>query len=287
MPPGRLSAIVIFFSIGVTIAAPVTRADEPGAGDKKSAKSPNVGKKSKKNSKADADSKPGDRSGRAVRERTAKRGKVPRHLAVSGLKKVIDDATFDAMSFEDFAEWIGRTTGANVVVRWTMLEPLEILPTTPITFSAKKIKLRELLARVFDHLAESRPGLELAAKADGNVLTISSRKDLNSTRLTRSYDVQDLLVSAPNFTGLGIDELGLGGADSFRVSGASADEAATQRPDPAVRKLIEVIQKHIEPRSWKIAGGKGAIRFHRGRLVIYNSLEVHQRIAGALAASKS
>jgi hypothetical protein len=219
-----------------------------------------------------------------------KKTRPPKNLAVKAMRMVIKDAEFEDMTFEEFTEWLSRTTKANVVVRWKLLEKEGIERDYPITLKRKDVRVRKLLLLVFDMLTEDLRSVELAAKADGNTIIISTRKDINTKRITVVYDVQDLLIVVPNFTGPGIGELGVGKRKGFQISGSGGGGGGKGRKEKKTRdpvqQLIDAITTHIQPLSWKVNGGKGTIVHYKGQLVIYNNVEVHNQLAIALGAKK-
>ncbi len=207
---------------------------------------------------------------------------MPRNLAVRAMEMVIEEAEFKDVTFEDFAEWLERTTKANVVVRWKVLEKAGVERDRPITIKEKNIKLRKLLSLVFVQATEDLRDVELAAKADGNTLMISTKTDINARLITRVYDVQDLLVSVPDFTASTFGEIRTGRRVGDRFLEATGGEKPRSPSEPA-DELIKVITAHIQPLSWKLNGGKGTIRHYKGRLIIRNNIEVHQELAGYLS----
>ncbi|MCZ6817228.1 MAG: hypothetical protein O7F76_11130 [Planctomycetota bacterium] len=230
--------------------------------------------------------KPGET--KPPKKKKPKKPKPPKNLARKVLKTVVDNAEFDDLPFTDFVDWLGRQTKANVVVRWKRLEAEGVERDIPIFLKRKNIKMSKLLRLVLDQVTEDLPDVQLAFRADGNVLTISTRKDLNAKLVVRTYDVQDLLLYVPNFQGRGVDldGIGRGGARGVQRSG-DGNGGEIKDPyaglDARTRKLIMVITTTIEPDSWRINGGKGTIRFFQGKLVIRNNLDVHRKLAGALA----
>ncbi len=233
------------------------------------------GQTTSKPPKARAGAKSSGKAGKA-------QGKTPKNLARKALKLVIENAEFEDMTFEDFVEWLGRETKANVVVRWKIVEKEGVERDAPIYLKQKNITVRKLLPLVFRQVTEDLDGVELAARTDGNILLISTRKNLNAKMVVRTYAVRDLLMHIPNFESQRsqIDGRGAGPVAGRRGAGGAGDPYA--KLDARTRKLIAVITGAIEPGSWQINGGRGTIGYFRGRLVIRNSLEVHQRIAGAL-----
>ncbi len=223
--------------------------------------------------------------------------RIRRDLAAMGLRMVIEDATFEEMTFEDFTEWLARTTEANVVVRWRVLEKGGVERAFPIYVKQKKIRVRKLLQIVFSQVTEELHSVEIAARADGNTLIISTRKDINTKRVTRVYEARHMMLLIPDFGGPAAPEPGSGGASggsgtggitksgrgggSRRSRGPATGGGTSERQpdvDAETQRLIDAITQTIQPLSWKVNGGKGTIRYFQGKLVVYNNLEVHQSL---------
>lgn len=230
--------------------------------------------------------------------------KPPRGLAFKALRMNIENARFDGMTFEEFAEWIERTTQANVVVKWNVLEEVGVSRDAVIHLKLKNVSIRKLLQLAFSEVTRDTDGVELAVKADDNTLTISTKRDLHSELVTRLYDVQSLLIIVPNFAGQGVGDpttgrsagggrrvgggiaAGGGGGGSGRGggggrSGGRGGESKSDTTEQLADRLIQMIVSNIEPDSWAVNGGKGTIAFYKGQLVVRNNLDVHERLGGA------
>lgn len=266
----RMSAVTFVLSLTASvIAAP---------SDTKPQKKNKVTKKIQKDQRKDGRSRKRKPS---VKRSSRRSTRNPKNLAVKAMKMVIEDAEFVDMTFEEFTEWLARRTRANVVVRWNVLKELGIERDHAIALKRRDIAVRELLVLVFRQVTEALPAVELAAKADGNILMISTRKDINAKRMTRVYDIKNLLISIPHFTGSKIEDIDIGDNDNFRIRNPRLKEKG-RTPNAEAQHLIDLITRHVEPLSWKINGGKGTIRYYKGRLVVYNSLEVHQQLGGVV-----
>ena len=145
--------------------------------------------------KGKAGAKSSAKSGKAGKTKI----KTPKNLARQALKLVIGSAEFEDMTFEDFVAWLGRETKAYVVVRWKIVEKAGVERDAPIYLKRKKITVKKLLPLVFRQVTEDLEGVELAARTDGNILLISTRKNLNAKMVVRTYPVRDLLMQIPNF----------------------------------------------------------------------------------------
>ena len=235
-------------------------------------------------------SEKGDKADQKKRKAAA-----PKNLAIKAMKTVIKNAEFKEMAFEDFVEWLGRKTKANIVVRWQILEKAGVERDYPIILKRKNITIRDLLPLVFRQVTEDLRDVELSAKAGGNTLVISTSKDIKAKLLLKTYDIQDLLVTIPNFAGIMVFDPESGRRGGCRVrtcvrgSGGGGSQARTENspqnqpqgdiPKPA-RKLIDIITTQIRPLSWRVNGGRGTILYFKGRLVVRNTYEVHEMIGG-------
>lgn len=213
--------------------------------------------------------------------------KPVRNRAVQAMKIMVENAEFDEMPFEDFVEWLERVTEANVVVRWKVLESAGIEKDRPLTLKQKNIPLGKLLPMAFDNLTRDIEGVEIAAKASGNILLITTRADLNSKMLTRSYDIESLRIVVPDFKGrqANLDGVGQGPAGRPRGGALAGGGGSTQggaSADAETQRLIAVITSMIDPPSWKVNGGKGTITEFKGNLIIRNGEEVHDALEAML-----
>lgn len=200
---------------------------------------------------------------------------VPPNAALRAMKLQTEQAEFKDMPLVDFFEWLQRETKVNVVVRWKVLAKAGIPQEQPLTLRVEGVTIRKLLELVFAQVAGGDEKKQLSALAEDNTLIVSTRADINAQLVVRTYDVQDLLFTVPNFPGRSP-----GGAARPTERATVRGEAAAESDE--ARRLIEMITKNIEPASWKVNGGAGTIILFRGQLVIRNCAEVHQILAELL-----
>ena len=207
-----------------------------------------------------------------------------RNRAVQAMKIVVENAEFDEMPLEEFVEWLERLTKANVVVRWKVLESAGIAKDRPLTLKQKNIPLGKLLPLAFEALTSGLEGVEMAAKAHGNVLLITTRADLNSKLVTRTYDIEALRVVVPDFHGnrANIDAVGQGGRQQGGAVQSGGGGGSNPNIDAETQRLIDVITSTIDPPSWKVNGGKGTITVFKNNMIIRNSEEAHDAIESLL-----
>lgn len=227
-----------------------------------------------------SDDKPSGKKSDSENKSGSKR-KPPKNLAVKGLAMVLKDVEITDMTLDEFAEWLGRKTKANVIVRWKLLEEVGIEPDYPIAIKTDRIRVRDLLSFLFRRMHEEDPSVELAIMADDNTFIISTRADFANKRVVRTYDVQDMLVAIPDFQADARFDLLIDAGRSLEANmqQGSARDADEQK---AADELIRLVTTHVIPASWQVNGGKGTIRYFKGRLVVNNSLEVHQLLGGAV-----
>ncbi len=222
---------------------------------------------------------------------------------------------FEEAPLRDVLDSLSQLLQINVVVRWEELQRAGVTRDKPVTVSLRNLRLDQALWVIMNEAAG--PDVRLAYRADADVLLISTADDLESHMVVRVYDVQDLLfrpleeasmqvgrerevVTGTTATvaegavaatpvvgrvrsGVGINGPGGFGPTSFGQGGGDPDDDddVNQDPDVIMQQLINVITTTIEPESWDINGGRGAIRPFGGRLVVRNTYLVHQAIGGA------
>jgi len=233
-------------------------------------------------------------------------------LAVSQLlSRRIERIEWDERPFDEVIDWLQGLGPINVVVAWRALDAETVTRDTPVTLRMKEATVGAVLKEVLSQLSEDG---SLRYRAAGSTLTISTREDFNRVLYVRMYDVSDLVHPTPDFRGPGPGPLGgglaggmngMGGAGAGvggglgtgAMSGGGFGEgyaSGTQKGGNAgagngatieerLEQLADRIKKTIEPDSWEDKGGRGTIRLFQRRLVVRNTVEVHERIGGPIA----
>lgn len=143
------------------------------------------------------------------------------------------------------------------------------------------------------------PDVRLAYQVEDGLMLLSTAEDLENVMVTRVYEVSDLLVRVPRFSGPRLDltrapQFGAsgGGPTPFVADSGGAREPGPASPDvglsssPLMERLIDLVVNTVEPQSWSQRGGRGTIGAYQGCIVVHNSLLVHQRLGGYLPAAK-
>ncbi len=240
--------------------------------------------------------------------------------AAAMLSARIPDVNFQEAALEDVVTWLRDTMNVNIIVRWKELEFLGVERTKPITLDVRNLRASQVLSIVL----EQAGGVDarLAYRADRDMITITSARDLDSGMFVKVYEVNDVIfepLREPYFSvarehdfvetvqpvvAAGavavqpvVRKLRSGVTINGPTTGAfpNPGEGLNYGNDPeqqdndtnnrerSMRELINVITATIEPETWDVNGGRGSIRAFRTMLVVRASPLVHQQIGGALA----
>lgn len=213
---------------------------------------------------------------------------------VAMLQKRVSDAAFADMPLESFFNWLGERTGALVVVRWKTLEESGFTREMPVTFKAEGKRLWRVLWAM-TNTVEGAPGERLAFEASGDSFLFSTHRDLMREMVTISYDVSPLLHPEVDFLPGNVEipvRAIVKRAASAPPLPSPGDGPSVQPPrpvvsightDPELMQIMELILNTVEPDSWEMngMGGRATIfPYKRDRLIVRNSLYVHQLIGG-------
>ncbi|NNM84790.1 MAG: hypothetical protein HKL96_03415 [Phycisphaerales bacterium] len=208
--------------------------------------------------------------------------------------------------FENVIDTLRSETGTNIVVNWSALEAAGVEKTTPVTLTLRDVPFKKVLQTVLQQV-QGGGGTQLGYSIDEGVITISTHDQLAQQQVVRVYDIQDLLVQAPNFKdfptfnlqsatqnstaqvsstgGGGIGNAG-GGGGLFGGGGGGAGGAGAstgQSRKDLVSEITKLIENTVDRNSWVDNGGTvGTIRELNGQLVINQAPGDQQKIAALL-----
>ena len=211
------------------------------------------------------------------------------------LRKRVESVDWDEATFEEVLDWLDDESEGkvNVIPRWNALELEDVNRDRIVTLKLKNVTIAEVLTELLDQLSETG---EVTFRGSRNALRISTRQDFNRKLELRIYDVTDILFRNPDFsesapeidlqqqTG-GAQGGSSGGEPIFRSSGGQSSEELGQEgendPEKILEDLVTLIQEAVAPETWEEAGGRGRVKgFNKRQLVVLNSVEVHEMIAG-------
>ena len=211
---------------------------------------------------------------------------------------------FEGNKLVNVMDYFRNTTGVNFFVNWAALEAAGVEQDLAITLQLNNVPAEQALKLV---LQQAGAGAELEpigfSIIDG-IVTISTQRDLQKTTDTRVYDIRDLLVQVPNFTGA--PEFDLNSALSNTSSGGSSggaqssttlfDDADAQGEQPTREELVEQITTLIQDTigiqsQWAAYGGEvSSLRELNGNLIIKSTPDNHRdivRLLGQLRAARA
>lgn len=224
-------------------------------------------------------------------------GRESSQAALRLLRTPVDKVEWLDSPMEEVVDWL-RDKGegrVNVIPRWGQLNVEGVDRDTLVTLQINNTTVAQVLNEVLEHIS---PDGEVRYQAMGNTLRISTKADFDRKMFLKVYDVTDILFIVPNFgrTAPNIDLQrtntggggggGGGGQSVFQGgSGGSQEESGQQTEQEFEKKLQDlrkIIEETVEPNSWDTAttGGRGRIRVFNRSLIVYNTIEVHEKIAG-------
>jgi len=222
--------------------------------------------------------------------------------AAALLSKHVDSVDWVETTFEEVIDWL-RDLGedqVNVIPQWSALGIDSVGPESLITLQLKNVVVADVLNEVLSQLSEDDT---LAYHAVRNNLRISTKQNFDRKMYVRVYDVTDILFRVYDFgeeapqidlqQSSGNSGGGSGGGSGQSVfSGGSSGGGQQQGGEQAEQELEEqlellktLIETSIEPATWATTGtgGQGNIAIFNRSLVIYSTIDVHEKIAGWFA----
>ncbi len=230
-----------------------------------------------------------------------------REAASDLLRQRVASVNWNDATFEEVLDWVkdqgeGRV---NIVPKWGPLGIESVTRENVINLQLNNTTIADVLNEVLDQLTEDG---QIQYRGIGNKLTISTKQDFERIMYVRVYDITDMLFRVENFgedaplidlkKGGGNKGGGGGGGQSVFTGGSSGGQKGQstdqleQENEERLKKLRELIEQTIAPESWDLAGsdsavaqtsgggGRGRIRVLNTSLIVRNTIEVHEMIAG-------
>ncbi len=234
------------------------------------------------------------------------------------LNREIPEVGFDQEPFEDVLDWFRAQGLKNIVVHWQIVEDAgDIDRSTPVELRVSELSVWEMLDLVLSTVSDSAsvPEGRLSYRIINGLIRISTREDFAGEIVVRTYDVENLLQAlifyddAPTVSvagtgsggggegggrgpggggrgpggggrGPGGGGSGPGGDGSIFEGGGGGDLIDFQGiREEQVEKLMALILS-INPSSWFVNTGSGTVSEFRGKLIIAQTIEMHEIIGG-------
>jgi len=215
-----------------------------------------------------------------------------------GLMTKIPRLNLTDIEFKDAVDFLRNVSGVSILVSWGALEVVDITKESPINVVLKNVTAGRALRAVLENVGGGVT--ELGYNIDEGVVTISTKDDLAKKTGIRVYDIRDLIYRIPNFSGPRI-ELSMSGAGNAGNNGSGdsggglfddegtdgeggdGEEAEGLTKAEIILKIIELIQKSVDPTSWQPNGEIGSVLELHGQLVITQTPDNHTAIRGLIA----
>ncbi len=207
---------------------------------------------------------------------------APAASARAALNRVLPDLNFAGVTLADAIDFLRDVSGANIHVNWQALESVGVGRDAVVNLRMRNVPLRKVLQLA---LREAGTGDLLTYYVDEDIIEITTKELADEQLFTRVYPVDDLIMEVPDFIGPDFQLQGssVGGSGSgqppFSDLGNNEDTGKTRNERAA--ELIDMIQATIEPDTWDVNGGRAAIRFFNGSLVVTAPRSVHEALGGA------
>jgi hypothetical protein len=227
--------------------------------------------------------------GRTIRERQSLRALGQPSQIQQWMNQNVESVSFDEELFEDVIRWLRERPGdVNIVVEWNVMEGLGVDREMPITLELKNVPLYKVLNLV---LKQAGADVPLGYRGEDNILTITLEEELNAPKnfVIRTYQVTDLVRTFINFDNAPSIRLSNlqqttsgGGGSASNLFSDDDDDEETEELEERVQAIIDMLVETVEPESWSQNGGQGTATAVRDVIIVNNSIEVHEKIGGAV-----
>jgi len=162
------------------------------------------------------------------------------------LKMTIQKFNFSDVDLKDVISFVREYTGTNVVVRWKVLQSIDVGPGLKVSMDLRDVTVETALKTMLRDVSLPVVNLTLTYAIKDGVLVISTSQDLNKNT-TVVYDVSEIVEGAEesHITGLGnsLVPLGVVLSDVQLVKGSlivSADASQHEK----IREMIDQVKKN-------------------------------------------
>lgn len=228
------------------------------------------------------------------------------------LNSTLPEVKFDGVALGDALDFLRDVSGINMTVNWKALEAAGVTKDTPVTLRLRNISARKAMEMV---LAEAGGSSALTYDVDEGVVEITTKELADQRMYTKVYPIEDLIMEIPDFTDAPIFDLtslsnqnsggggyggagggvgggggyggGGGGSGSGGLFGNSSSQQNRQQQtgktkQERAQELVDLIRSTITPDVWQENGGKAAIRYWSGNLIVTAPRSVQEAIGGPL-----
>lgn len=186
-------------------------------------------------------------------------------LANAATRKILDKvgiADFDDVPFNKILEKLSKDSGVSIVANWTVLEQAGIKMDCKITLHIKNKSYKTCLRILLEIAGGVTP---VTYVVQDGVVKVSTAENLAMTRVTRIYDVREILAN-----------------DQLETSGKEVEAGA--------KRLAKELMNSVASDSWKTSDpevdfnwGGGEVNFIGGNLIVTQSMDIQDEVAEYLS----
>jgi hypothetical protein len=228
--------------------------------------------------------------------------------AEPGIREILSqriDVSFQEAPLADVLQYLRDALNVQIVTKSGPLEASGVSLDVPVTLELKSVRANLALELILS----AASGDLLSYHTRDNLIIITSKDDLTNTLTTRIYDVRTLNAAGADaamgagggssLAGAGMSNMMSGGMSggmrggmdsrSMMGMGGMRGGGSSQQMELPVSEnpLVEIVASMIEPQSWEVSGGPGAIRSFNGLLIVRQSDRIHSQIEDLLNEMRS
>ena len=200
----------------------------------------------------------------------------------AALGRTVPDLNLTGVTLGDAIEFLRDVSGANLHVNWQALEAVGVGKDTQVNLHLRDIPLRKVLQLI---LREAGSGDLLTFYIDDGIIEVTTKELADQDMITKIYPVDDLIMEVPDFDNAPDFQLqgsstggGGGGGNLFGGNLGDGESNNTKTRAERAAELIDIIQAVIQPDVWDVNGGRAAIRFLNGSLIVTAPRSVHEAL---------
>jgi len=197
---------------------------------------------------------------------------------------------WDNEPLEPILEWC-QERYINLIIDWNRLDTAGVDRHMPIRLELKGKTIKTIINNILDQIEEP-----LRCYTINGITKISTKQYYDDQKFIFVYNVDDILMHIPNFTGpvISISDSGGGGAAAISIgqgqgqggqsnpfSDSSSEEKKEISKEENAKNLVNMIRAVVEPDSWTDAGGDNSIYVFKDMLIIRAPIEIHEIIGGS------
>ncbi len=213
------------------------------------------------------------------------------------------EVRFEDQPFDSVMDYIADFTKTNITVDWEDLDAQGIERDKRVTVRLAGVKFATVLNEI---LTQVGGDVKIGYAVGDGLLRIATKEKLDRDKLVLVYDIRDLLVVVPRFSGRasldpsqalqqagqgggvglqgGAGGGGGGGGGGGQIFQGQQDDEPDDQGGAGAEAIIDIIRQTVEPDSWReTGGGDASIRELNGQLIVYNTSDAHRQVQDLLS----